>query len=103
MIYSITYSNLAKNDLVGIKKYIKYVLLNEYSANRIIKDIQNHINDLRLFPKKYVICMQLEDKEIRRITIGKYNVYYFIDDNELIINILRIVYGGVDISQVALD
>lgn len=103
MDYNIVVSKLAEFDILNIKKYIKYILLNEYSANRIVENIVKQILDLNTFPKKCAVFITLEGKAIRRLTVEKYNVYYFVDENNFIINVLRVVYGGVDLSQIAIS
>ncbi len=100
MIYKVIYSDSAKNDIDEIYEYIAYELLvpktAEKQVHRIIKAI-DLLEDLPYRYKKY-------DKEpwfsqgLRCFTIDNYMVFYYPIENNKIIRIVRIIYGGRDIK-----
>lgn len=91
--YNIEYSKESKEDLMGIKQYIKYNLQEPEIANRLISNIRKSIKTLKDNPKIYTI---IDDEMIRRLEIRKlildnYIVFYRIKDDS--IEIVRIMYG----------
>ena len=101
-MFSIIYSPGSTYDLLLIKNYIKYTLLNPQAADRIENEIKKHISLLSFSPKMYLLVHISKDKrEIRRLPVLKYNVYYSIDEHNLTVETIRIVYSGADLNQIA--
>ena len=42
------------------------------------------------------------ENNIRKVPIGRYNIYYSVDEQNIKVHILHILYQGMDISQIAL-
>ena len=91
--YSIEYSKDAKQDLVDIKKYIKYNLNEPHTANKLITKIRKEIDNLPLNPEIYSIIDDdiIKRLELRKIIVGNYIVFYRILKSK--IQIVRIMYG----------
>ena len=89
--YNIEYSKESKEDLAGIKQYIKYYLQEPKTAQKLISKIRNEINNLKHNPEIYgVIDDDLIKKlEIRKLVVDNHIVFYRIKndniDNTLII------------------
>ena len=93
--YIIELSKNARNDLLDIAKYIKYNLEEPNIARKIIKKIENSIYKLEDNP---YICSIINDKylrekELRKLIVGNYIVFYRIIDNTFKIQIVRVLYG----------
>ncbi len=90
--YNIEYSREAKQDLIDIKKYIKYNLQEPLIAERLILKIKAEIDKLQTFPKMFSIIDNnfIKKLEIRKFNVDNYIVFYRINDSN--IQIVRIMY-----------
>lgn len=91
--YNIEYSKDARQDLINIKKYIKYNLQEPNIAQKLIMKIKSEVEKLRNNPKIYTIIDDdiIKKLEIRKIIIDNYIVFYRINNES--IQIVRIMYG----------
>ena len=91
--YNIRYSKEAKQDLINIKKYIKYNLQEPNIANKLINKIKKEIAKLIVDAKIYNIIDDdfIKKLEIRKIIVDNYIVFYRIKNKT--IEIVRIMYG----------
>lgn len=91
--YNIEYSKESKQDLIEIKKYIKYNLQEPEVAQKLISKIRKEINTLKKNPEIYTIIDEdiIKKLEIRKLIIDNYIVFYRIKNNN--IQIVRIMYG----------
>ena len=103
--YIIIYSDEALNDIDSIFNYISNKLQNFVSAVRIFYLIKDKINSLNSFPERFQLAT-VNGKQIdnlRIMHVGKYNVYYCVNNSKLIVTVMRIIYGGADITKIAID
>ncbi len=91
--YNIEYSKESKQDLIGIKQYIKYNLQEPETAQKLILKIRSEINNLKHNPEiNSIIDDDLIKKiEIRKLIVNNYIIFYRIKNNN--IEIVRIMYG----------
>ena len=91
--YNIEYSKESKEDLIGIKQYIKYNLQESEIANKLISNIRKSIKTLKDNPEIYTIIddEMIRKLEIRKLIVDNYIVFYRIKDDS--IEIVRIMYG----------
>lgn len=91
--YNIEYSKESKQDLIGIKQYIKYNLQEPAIAEKLISKIRKEINDMKDNPELYTIIDDdiIRKLEIRKLIVDNYIIFYRIKDNN--IQIVRIMYG----------
>lgn len=94
--YNIEYSKEAKQDLVDIKRYIKYNLQEPNIAKKLITKIKTEIDKLIEAPKIYSIIDDdfIKKLQIRKIIVDNYIVFYRI--NNKTIQIVRILYGRIN-------
>ena len=98
--YNIEYSKESKEDLIGIKQYIKYNLQEPKIAQKLITKIRNEIDYLKYNPKIYSIIEDdlIKRFKIRKLIVDNYIVFYRIKSDN--IEIVRIMYGrrnGLDL------
>ena len=91
--YNIEYSKESKQDLIGIKQYIKYNLQEPEIAKKLISKIRKEIKSLKDNPE---VCAIIDDDiikklEIRKLIVDNYIVFYRIKDSN--IQIVRVMYG----------
>ena len=91
--YNIVYSIESKQDLIGIKQYIKYNLQEPEIAEKLITKIRKEINSLKNNPEILTIIDDdlIKKLEIRKLIVDNYIVFYRIKGND--IQIVRIMYG----------
>lgn len=91
--YNIEYSKESKEDLIGIKQYIKYNLQEPEIANKLISNIKKSIKTLKDNPEIYTIIddEMIRKLDIRKLIVDNYIVFYRIKDDS--IEIVRIMYG----------
>ena len=91
--YNIEYSKESKDDLIGIKQYIKYNLQEPEISRKLISKIIKEINELKNNPEKYTIIDDdiIKKLQIRKLIVDNYIVFYRIKNDN--IQIVRIIYG----------
>lgn len=91
--YNIEYSKESKQDLIDIKKYIKYNLQEPKTAQTLISKTKNSIDKLQDNPQIYPIIDDdfIKKMEIRKLIVDNYIVFYKIQHNSM--QIVRIMYG----------
>ena len=91
--YNIEYSMEAKQDLIDIKRYIKYNLQEPNTAQKLITKIKNEIDSLKDNPEMYSVIDDdiIKRFKIRKLVVDNYIVFYRINDEN--IQIVRVMYG----------
>ena len=91
--YNIEYSKESRQDLIGIKQYIKYNLQEPEIAKKLISKIRKEINSLKNNPEIYMIIDDdiIKKLEVRKLIVDNYIVFYRIKNDN--IQIVRIMYG----------
>ena len=91
--YNIEYSMEAKQDLIDIKRYIKYNLQEPNTAQKLITKIKKEIDSLKDNPEMYSIIDDdiIKRFKIRKLVVDNYIVFYRINDEN--IQIVRVMYG----------
>ena len=88
----------AENDIDEIVKHISVVLSNPEAAEKFLTDLEQKLEQLCEMPKmgKIVENEFNKRKDFRRVIINNYDLYYFINDEDRIINVLRVVSARRD-------
>lgn len=95
MIYKVIITDLAFDDLRGIKKYISDELVNPEAADEFIDAAFEIIFALDEMPKRHGI---ISDEIIpvsygvRRAPIRNHDVFYRVNDDKKVVSILRVAY-----------
>ncbi len=91
--YNIEYSMESKQDLIDIKRYMKYNLQEPNTAQKLIAKIKKEIDSLKDNPEMYSIIDDdiIKSFKIRKLVIDNYIVFYRINDEN--IQIVRVMYG----------
>ena len=91
--YNIEYSKESKQDLIGIKQYIKYNLQEPEIAQKLITKIRTQIDSLKYSPEIYAIIDDdiIKKLEIRKLIVDNYIIFFRIKNDS--IQIVRIMYG----------
>ena len=101
-MYKIEFSEQASIDITYLKFYLKFVIKNPNYAESISTEIMNAIYSLDFSPERFS-KIDIGPANIRRMPIKKYNIYYSVDKEKLIVTVIRILYSGIDINKVAIN
>lgn len=101
MKYQILYTDSARQDLKNIYRYISDSLVESEIATKLTEKIMKAIRTLDEMPQRY----RLFDEEpwhsrgLRILPVNNYLIFYLSDEEKSVVTILRIIYGGRDISK----
>ena len=93
--YKIIVGKYAKKDLIDIYDYISNTLCNNKAAVRLLNKINDKFEEIKIFPKSAPLINNeyVKNKNIRKLLIDNYIAFYEIDEINLEINIIRVIYG----------
>lgn len=100
MTYNIKITNQADNDIRNIYEYIAYELQSPKNASGQLDRIEKCIMSLNRMPEKF----RLYDREpwtsrgLHIVLVDKYCVLYTVDNGDMMVSIIRVMYGGRDID-----
>ena len=102
-LYRVEYSQEALVDIKSIYTYISQILHAPLTARRQVNRIRKEIRDLEAFPTKYVLVEwePWASMKMHRLPIDNYVVFYFVDEQAMAVKIVRIVYGGRNLEDLA--
>lgn len=103
--YVVLYTGPAKEDLKAIYRYIADELFAVNAARRQVKQIKDRIGDLCFFPNRFKIAENktLNTNQIHIMPVNHFAVLYRIDEDELKVYIIRILYQRRDFEAVISD
>lgn len=95
MNYTIILSKQFTKDVEETVEYITFTLNNVSAAEGISILINNKINNLQYFPKKFPLVddISLLQQQIHYMPVDNYLIFYTIDETKQQINILRFLYA----------
>ncbi len=101
MSWTIKYSAQALDDLKSVYEYIAFELLVPDTAKNQVNRIMKSINTLDEMPMKYRIYEEKpwRSKGLRVFPVDNYIVFYLPKEELKTVNIVRIIYGGRDITK----
>ena len=100
MNYKINYSSEAYEDINDIYEYIAYELLSPETAAGKVGRIMDSINKLAFMPKKHKTneYEPWRSKGMRTFSADNFVIFYLVNDADMSVGIVRIIYGGRDIN-----
>ena len=100
--YSVVYSPAARDDLFAIRRYIADKLKAPSTATKLAKRIRDSIKELDASPERYVRVdwEPWHSMNMRHFPVGNYEIFYVVDNENAIVTIVRIFYGGRDIENI---
>lgn len=101
MRYNIVYSAEARQDLRNIYQYIAYELLEPGVASAQVDRIMKAVRALDEMPMRHRLYEEEPwySKGLRFVPVDNYVVFYLPIENEAVVNVVRIMYGGRDIRK----
>lgn len=101
MSWKVVYSGQARQDLRDIYEYISYHLLEPETAKKQVRRIRDEICALDHMPLRYRVFDEepWRGQGVRFFPVNNYLVFYWPDETALTVTIVRIMYGGRDVSR----
>ena len=98
--YNIEITAPAQQDMLSIVLYIRDVLQAPIAAQKLLQQMREEIRGLCNMPERYPLW---EDEPwhsmgLRKMVVKKYVVLYLIAEQRQAVQIVRVFYGGRDIS-----
>ncbi|MBR5412885.1 MAG: type II toxin-antitoxin system RelE/ParE family toxin [Fibrobacter sp.] len=102
MEYSVFLTEQAKSDLAEIYSYISVELKSKKSAENVISSLHQAMKALSLMPSRY---HQFPNEPwisegVRYFTVRNYSIFYTIDEKNLNVSIVHVIYGRRNLPQV---
>ncbi len=99
--WKIQYTAKAREDLKDIVSYIADELGEREIASLMFDSLTEGIRSLQTLPCRYPVYREepWTSKGLHVMKIKKYFVFYYPVENQLTVNIIRIIYGGCDIRR----
>ena len=101
MIFDVSYSAEARQDLRDIYEYIAYELLVPETAARQAERIMKAARSLEQIPMRYRLYEgePWHSQGLRVLPVDNYLVFYLPDETNATVSIIRIMYVGRDIEN----
>jgi len=102
MIYEIRYTDIAKEDILSIIRYIRVDLLDPIAAANQYHSIQSAIDKLDEFPHRHRLYEKQPWKKrgLRIMPVDNYLVCYIPYDDIGILRVVRVVYGRRNLDRI---
>ena len=101
MKYQIFYTNSAKQDLKSIYRYISESLVEPEIASKITNRIMKEIRSLNEMSQRHRLYESepWHSRGLRILPVNNYLIFYIANEETTIVTVIRIIYGGRDISK----
>ena len=101
MTYCVTISAQAEADLRGVYEYIAFQLRSMVNAVGQLERLEKAIRELNTMPERYALygTGKWAARELRKMPVDNYLVFYLSDHETRTVNVIRVMYGGMDIKR----
>lgn len=96
MTYQVTLTPTAQTDLREIFRYIAFDLSSLQNASRQLDRLEQAIASLNQMPERFPVYdrPKWRERNLRKMPVDNYLVFYIPDHNRSTVTVLRILYGG---------
>ena len=97
-----SFTEIAKDDLDKILNYIANDLCNQIAAKDFYKNVKDKIDYVCNFPESCPLVENefLKRRDIRKVVINNYIMYYSYSKEQSTIFVLRIIYGKRELTDI---
>ncbi len=101
MIFNVVYSAEARQDLRDIYEYIAYELLEPETAADQTSRIMEKAHSLEQMPMRHRLYEEepWHSQGLRVLPVDNYLIFYLPDEADATVSVIRIMYGGRDMSK----
>ena len=100
--YKVIYAPAAQGDVRAIYSYIAYEPEAEQAARGQVDRIRETVRKLDTMPERYgaVDWKPWASIGMRKVPVDNYVVFYLVDNDEKMVTVVRVFYGGRDIEGI---
>lgn len=100
-MYTLEYLPAARQDMIEIVRYIGRELKNPSAADRLATELIGAGDGLLLFPYAYPVYQPIRplSHEYRKLTVGNYFMFYWVDEEKKTVTVARVLYGKRDLER----
>ena len=100
-MYQVNYLPSAIGDMVEIVTYIRHTLQNPHAATKTMYALHNGAEGLRQFPYANPAHFPQRplEHEYRKLLIGSYLMFYWIEEETKTVTVSRVVYAARDYEK----
>jgi plasmid stabilization system protein ParE len=97
-MYQVKITDIAEEDILSTVKYISNELKAPIAANNLLDEIEKYEKILEKTPNMYSFVPDdyLRLKKVRFVGIKNYLMFYIIEEDKEIVNVIRFLYGRRD-------
>ncbi len=101
-IYEVKLTELAQDDLVKIHDYIANTIFNNSAAKKQTLAFIKTFKNMKIFPHIYSKVQNelLKNYSLRKAVVNKYIAFFEINEESKTVNIIRILYGMSNYSDI---
>ena len=101
MIWDVSYTNTAEQDLQGIYDYIADVLLEPCTAEEQVNRIMDAADSLEHMPMRHRLCdyEPWRSRGLRVVPVDNFLIFYLPDESQYAVAIIRIMYNRRNIEE----
>ena len=101
MTYEVSLSNQADSDLRSIYEYIAFDLYSPQNAEGQLNRLEEKILKLDVFPFSHPAYDRepWKSRGLRFMPVDNYIVFFIPDEEQLIVTVIRVMYGGRDVDN----
>lgn len=101
MTYEVRFARSAERDLRDIYEYVSYELGKPHTAERLVNRFREASDGLALLPNRNRLVDEepWRSRNTRFTVVGRYLMFYTVDGQAGIVNVIRLVYGGRDVRS----
>ena len=100
--WQVQISKHAEDDLRGIYEYIALEKLEPGVAKNLIGRIEKRVSKLNNSPQSFALYQKepWKSRGLRRVNSGNYAIFYIPTEEDKMVTVIRIMYGGRDIESI---
>ena len=100
-LYKLEYLPVARKDMIEIVRYISRELQNPDAADRLAVKLVNAAESVLTFPYAAPAYQPIRSlkHEYRKILVQNYLMFYWVDEEERLVTVARVVYAKRDYGR----
>lgn len=102
-VYTVRYAPQALDDLRDLYSYVAFSLKEPATAQKLVNRIRKAARSLDAQPGRYPVVdwEPWQSMGMHRFTVEDFLLFYLIDQSTRTVTLVRIVYGGRDLQNLA--
>ena len=100
-MYKLEYLPVAREDMLGIVRYIGRELQNPETAKHLAAELVNSAESVLTFPHATPVYQSIRPLkyEYRKISVKNYLIFYWVNEEKKLVTIARVIYAKRDYGR----